>query len=85
MAVLTTIAAGYVVSAFAFCIKTAVMATSAVTAAVRVIPQAEIAKVSWAVTVLTYIIDGNVVTAFTCRFNAVVAAGTVVFDTGMVK
>lgn len=78
-------AARYVVAGFAFGTKTAVMAAATVTSAVWVAPQAKITKVGWTVTILTDIIGGYMIATFTCSLNAIVAAGTVVFDTGMVK
>lgn len=78
-------AARYMIAGFSHGTKAAVMAATTVAAAVWVVPQTEITKVGWAVTILTDIIGGNMTTALAGCLNAIVAAGTVVFDTGMIK
>ncbi len=85
MTVRAGVAARYMVSGLSLNTKTAVMTAATVASAVWVAPQAKITKVGWAVTILTDIIGGNMIATFTCSLNAIVAAGTVVFDSCMVK
>lgn len=85
MTIRAGIATRYMIRGFSLDTEATVMTAATVTGAVWVVPEAEITKVSGAMTILTDIIGRNMIAALTCSFNAIMAAGTVVFDTGMVK
>ena len=85
MTIFTAVAAGDMVAGLSAGVETSIMTAAAIAAVIRMVPQAQVAEVGWAVTIFAHIINRNVIGGFTGCLHAVMTTDSVVFDAGMVE